>query len=306
MKPHPWPALLALALILVPQSSFARRPAGTAAVGATVEIDFGKDVIQPTPAQTAAIRRAAADPIAELAHPERTGYAVATADLNDDGRPDLIVQFDDIAFCGSAGCSGVIVLATPQGFATTTIGLPNFGRTLTVLPATHHGMHDLQYDGDSPIWRWDGTRYRVDAGVAGPGAPPWATRSVAGRAMAMAVAIDSTIKSLSVFCDQQRPMLAMLLKLRPPVAPVTLSFLFRGWVVNLPMRQGSGDGLLWFGDLSGSDLPLWFAHRGTSATTRELAALADQAYLRINGTTQGEISLQGSAAATQAALGACH
>ncbi|HNC69414.1 MAG TPA: hypothetical protein PKZ77_02915, partial [Pseudomonadales bacterium] len=57
---------------------------------------------------------------------------------------------------------------------------------------------------------------------------------------------------------------------------------------------------------SRSDLPQWFAHRGTTATTAELARLSTQAYLRTTGSQQGEISLQDSTATTQAALAGCY
>lgn len=140
MKSHPWPqvALLALAVILAPSAPSAPRPTGAAAAGTTSKIDFGKDAIQPTAAQNAAIRRAAASAIKEFIHPEQQGYVVVQADLNDDGRPDLLVQYEDISFCGSSGCSGVIVMATPTGYAAEPIQLPNFGGEIDILPTIHH------------------------------------------------------------------------------------------------------------------------------------------------------------------------
>ncbi|HEX5353382.1 MAG TPA: hypothetical protein VFW60_04825 [Rhodanobacteraceae bacterium] len=155
-----WLWALLPALALAAGNAPASSSAGEAAAPATVKINFGKDAIKPTPAQTAAIRRAAAEDIKEFNHPEQGGYAVALADLNDDGRSGLLVQYDDMAFCGSSGCSGVIVLATPHGYAGEGIGLPNF-TTLAVLSAVHHGMHDLQYNGNSPIWKWNGKEYDV-------------------------------------------------------------------------------------------------------------------------------------------------
>src|SRR3546814_17562165 len=64
-------------------------------------------------------------------------YVVGQADLNDDGRPDLIVRYDDIGFCGSSGCSGVIVMATAHGYASKTVRVPNF-TTMEVLQNKHH------------------------------------------------------------------------------------------------------------------------------------------------------------------------
>jgi hypothetical protein len=263
--------------------------------------------VKPTPAQAAAIRRAAASDLADCEHPAGECYTVALADLNDDARPDLLVQYSSAAgFCGSTGCSGVIVMATPHGYAEKSIGLPNFGWA-TVLPATHHGMHDLQYNGDSPIWKWNGKEYDVaKADLPGANAPPWQTRDTAAGTLAMVVATESVIKTVSVFCSQGKPLLAMLMKKRPSAGPVTLTFVFRGATVNVPMSQGNREATLWMADLSGSNLPQWLAHRGNTSVTRELARLAEMAFLRINGVMQGEISMKDSARTTRAALGACY
>lgn len=148
------PALILAAVTLVPSN--AAEAATTA-----VKINFSKDAIKPTPAQTAAIRHAAAADIKDFNHPEQGGYSVALADLNDDGRADLLVHYDDMAFCGSSGCSGVIVMATAHGYASKAIDLPNFYGEIDVLPGKHHGMHDLQYEGNSPVWKWNGKEYEV-------------------------------------------------------------------------------------------------------------------------------------------------
>ena len=296
-------AALAIAAFAAPSIGLAATP-GAAAAGR--ELDFDKAPAALAPAQSAAIRRVAADDIKEFMHPERGGYVVALADLDDDGRQDLVVHYDDGAFCGSTGCSGLVVMATGQGYARSGIGLPNFG-TLAVLPATHGGMHDLQFDGDSPVWRWNGRQYDIArADLPGADAPAWETRQAAGRTLALVVPIDSGIKTVSVFCDQGKPVLAMLAKAPQPRAPLTLTFGFRGWTVNVPMAPGNGDGTLWLADLSRSELPEWLAHRGGDATTRKLAALATESFLRINGMLQGQVSLQGSTAATQSALMACY
>lgn len=280
--------------------------AGTAAT--PVKIDFGKDAITPTPAQNAAIRRAAADDLKDPLHPGEPLYAVALADLDGDGRSDLLIQYTYASgFCGSTGCSGIILMATPGGYAGKGIELPNFG-TLAVLPAMDHGMHDLQFDGDSPIWKWNGKEYDVaKTDLPGSKAPAWVTRQAAGHPMmAVATPIDSTIKNLLVFCEQGTPLLAMVTKAPRSAGPVTLTFVFRGWTVNLPMQHNSQSATLWVADLSRSELPQWLAHRGNTATTRELAHLADMAFLRINGVMEGEISLKNSTAATQTALTDCY
>lgn len=124
--------------------------------------------------------------------------------------------------------------------------------------------------------------------------------------MAVATPIDSIIKTLLLFCGQGHPMLAMVTKMPLPEGPVTLTFAFRGWTVNVPMQRNRQTEMLWVADLSRADLPQWLAHRGTNATTSKLAGLATESFLRLNGEMQGEISLEHSTQATQAALGACY
>lgn len=301
--------LACLRVLWLPLAMLAANGAASGAQSTSypLAIDFGKDAIKPSAAQTAAIRRVAADDIKDFVHPDQEGYAVALADLNDDGRADLLVQYDDMAFCGSSGCSGLIVMAAATGYATQSIGLPNFG-TLAVLPAMHHGMHDLQFNGDSPIWHWNGNAYDIEAADKPfANAPAWQTRQATGHPMmAVATPIDSTIKNLLVFCEQGTPLLAMVTEASRPAGPATLTLGFRGWTVNVPMQQSPQDPRLWVANLSRSDLPLWLAHRGTTPTTNELARLADMSFLRINGEMQGEISLKDSTATTQAALAGCY
>lgn len=124
-------------------------------------ITFDAQAIKPTLAENTAIRRSAADDIREFSHPRENDWIVTRADLNDDGHPDLLVQYThDSSFCGSLGCSGVIVMATPAGYATRAITLPNFMGKLDILDARHHGMHDLRFDDARYVFRWDGREYR--------------------------------------------------------------------------------------------------------------------------------------------------
>lgn len=124
-------------------------------------IDLDTAAITPTPAQNAAIRRAAAADIKEFNHPQRDDWRVARADLNDDGRADLLVQYTDAStFCGSLGCGGVIVMATATGYAARTISLPNFMSGVHILATRHHGMHDLRFDDAHYVFTWNGKQYR--------------------------------------------------------------------------------------------------------------------------------------------------
>lgn len=133
-----------------------------------------------------------------------------------------------------------------------------------------------------------------ESAVAAPG-QPWQTRSITGRApLALAlVAASPSIKSLSVFCDHGRPLLAVLLLRAPSLAPLTFTMVFRGGLVDLPMGRGNQASTLWLADLSRSPLP------------RMLSSQGGTAYVRLNGAMQGELSMQGAAAAVQAALAGC-
>ena len=88
--------------------------------------------------------------------------------------------------------------------------------------------------------------------------------------------------------------LALLLNRRPAPGPLTLSLVFRGGTVNLPMSRGDNAATFWQAGLGASQLP------------RMLASQAGVAYLRINGAMQGEISMQNGAAASRSVLGSCH
>lgn len=263
-----------------------------------------ESIEHPTPAQLGAIRVVTGGDFDDCT---QDCFDVSAADLDDDGLADLIVRYGyATGSCGSAGCAAFIVMATPQGYANTAIGLP-YHSEIAVLASRHQGMHDLQFDRFSPIWRWNGGAYTMDAASSAEAVlPGWENRLAGDRRIATVNVVRSVIGSLSVFCDGERPMLAALTKLPLAAESVTLTLVFRGWVVNTALVGGNRDGTLWLADLSRSDLPQWFARRGTTATTAELARLSTQAYLRTTGSQQGEISLQDSATTTQAALAGCY
>jgi hypothetical protein len=122
----------------------------------------------PTAAETAVVRRDLVSSFGkEWADFEKNAgrhvqFTVAHADINGDGRPDLLVSLDDPGFgyCGSGGCAGYAILATARGYAPKAIELAYFFAKTTVLPTVHHGMHDLRYDDARKVFRWDGAQYK--------------------------------------------------------------------------------------------------------------------------------------------------
>ncbi|WP_143323042.1 hypothetical protein [Candidimonas nitroreducens] len=121
---------------------------------------------QPTAAETAVVRGVLGRSFGkEWTDYEKTGqhirFTVGHADLNGDGRPDLLVSLNDSGFgyCGSGGCAGYAILATPQGYAPKAIELAYFFEKAIVLPTVHNGMHDLRYDNASKTFRWNGKGY---------------------------------------------------------------------------------------------------------------------------------------------------
>lgn len=122
---------------------------------------------QPTAAEAAVVRRDLGGSIGkEWSDYERSGhrigFTVGHADLNGDGRADLLILLNDSGFgyCGSGGCAGYAILATPQGYAPKPIELAYFFEKAIVLPAVHRGMHDLRYDDGRKVFAWNGSQYR--------------------------------------------------------------------------------------------------------------------------------------------------
>lgn len=285
-----------------------------------MHMSFIYNAIGPTAEMTAAVRRAAGTDLDRCPHADRRCYTITLADLDYDGRPDLLVQYGRATgLCGASGCGGIIVMAVPRGYAQQRLdNLQEFHNVVDILAGKHQGMHDLQYDGHGLVWIWNGRAYSTRNGVSAndPASEPatrrdtdaagWQTREAANRMLAMVVATDSVIKTLSVFCNAGKPVLAMLVKARPPAGAVMLTFDFSGYPVVVPMGQGNREGTLWLSDLSRSDLPAWFTHRGSDAAKAEFARVATEASLAINGGTQGRISLTNSIAATRTALSGCY
>lgn len=128
--------------------------ATTSAVAISAGVAEAATVVTPDATPTleqAAIVKMALDPDMRNAP-----FTVGLADLNDDGKPDIVIHFTSSMWCGSHGCSGNAVLSTPQGYARRSIVLGIFYKRLTVLDSAHNGLHDLRFDDGRYILKWDG------------------------------------------------------------------------------------------------------------------------------------------------------
>jgi hypothetical protein len=112
---------------------------------------------KPTPAQTAAVKRAFGADFKDMAP-----FLVGQADLNGDGRPDLIILSQNSLNCGSHGCAVSALLSTANSYAAKGIdlGILSGGGYILVLDAVHNGMHDIRVDNGSVVFSWDGKQYQ--------------------------------------------------------------------------------------------------------------------------------------------------
>jgi len=133
-----------------------------------------------------------------------------------------------------------------------------------------------------------------ETALAAPG-PPWETRPVQGRTPLafISAAASPDIESFSLFCDRGKPALALLLNKPARGAAVTVSWVFAGGMVSVPMVRGNRESTFWQAGLAGSPLPQMLVRQSGSV------------YFRINGEMQGEASLAGSTAAVRTALASC-
>lgn len=131
--------------------------AGLTVVGAGAEAESHVSLdAKPTPDQTVAVKRAFGADFAEM-----TPFLVGQADLNGDGRPDLIILTQNSLYCGSHGCGLYALLATANGYAAKGIDLGIIAEgDFAVLVALHKGMHDIRVDNGTHLFVWDGKQYR--------------------------------------------------------------------------------------------------------------------------------------------------
>lgn len=104
----------------------------------------------------------------------RIDYALAWQDLNDDGTDEAIVYLAGPYFCGTGGCSLLVLM--PSGSAWRKVGDVSTVRTpIRVLATRSHGWRDLAVEvagGGGPVGtvalRFDGAAYPGNASLAPP------------------------------------------------------------------------------------------------------------------------------------------
>lgn len=129
---------------------------------------------------------------------------------------------------------------------------------------------------------------------AAPGTP-WEVLPVEGREPVAYVeaAASPSITSMTLYCENGRPYMAMLAARPLSGATIALTWNFAGRLVNVPMQRAVNDGTYWVGGVSGSPL------------LEHLMGEWDMAYLRIDGRLEGEASLANAPQVLRTALRTC-
>jgi hypothetical protein len=142
------------------------RKAGLAALaaGATLATAAGastRALIGPHPT---AAERAVVTRVFGAQAPRMMPFNAGKADINGDGRPDLIIWPQNKEWCNAEGCAMFAIPATANGYANRPIPLTiTQSATLTVLNSVHGGLHDIALEGrlagSLVTYAWNGRKY---------------------------------------------------------------------------------------------------------------------------------------------------
>lgn len=125
-----------------------------------------------------AARRALAEAVERYAGPldpewDGAGWRAGWTDVNGDGRIDALVYLDGPAWCGSGGCTVLVMEAIPEedaeelGRFAPAAEISLMHGPVTVAPTTSHGWHDLVVEDEGGRWRrlrFDGETYPFSPG----------------------------------------------------------------------------------------------------------------------------------------------
>ncbi|HWK41401.1 MAG TPA: hypothetical protein VNR60_05675 [Croceibacterium sp.] len=133
-----------------------------------------------------------------------------------------------------------------------------------------------------------------EAANAAPGTP-WELLPVQGRAPVAYVeaAASTSITSLSLYCENGRPYMAMLLGRGAAGTRITLTWNFAGRLVDIPVQRANNEGTYWVGGIANTPL------------VQHLMTQKDMVYLRIDGRLEGEASLAEAPAVLRSSLQGC-
>jgi hypothetical protein len=133
-----------------------------------------------------------------------------------------------------------------------------------------------------------------ETAIAAPGTP-WEILPVQGRAPVAYVeaAASPNITSITLYCENGRPYMAMLLNKQRTGTRSRMTWNFAGRLVDIPVQRADNAGTYWVGDIAGTLL------------IEHLLMHKDVAHLRIDGRLEGEASLVNATEALRATLRQC-
>ena len=107
---------------------------------------FPQRTYQPTSDQDRSVReflqKCLRDPHASLEDEKTTRYSAAFVDLNDDGKPEVIAYITGRDWCGSGGCTTLVLV--PKGSSYRVVARLTITRPpIRVLRAKSHGWRDI-------------------------------------------------------------------------------------------------------------------------------------------------------------------
>lgn len=121
-------------------------------------IAYANVVINPDQPPTLAEIKAVNSAVPSYMKKEK--FTVGLARIQKNKPPAIIVHYTGSIWCGSGGCAAIALLRKNNGYSHKPINLPNFTQSVTVLPRSHDGMHDLIFDNSNNIFRWNGHEYK--------------------------------------------------------------------------------------------------------------------------------------------------
>lgn len=133
-----------------------------------------------------------------------------------------------------------------------------------------------------------------ETAIAAPGMP-WEILPVQGRTPVAYVeaAVSPNITSITLYCENGRPYMAMLLNKPRSGTRSTMTWNFAGRLVDIPVQRADNAGTYWVGDITGTPL------------IEHLTTHTDVAHLRIDGRLEGDASLVNADEALRATLREC-